>query len=102
MRANDVHNYCRCDASSSNTEIYSCYKLYAKWLRVYMEFLVSSHSSQPPCVEDRINKHSTLSVVTFSPVVASTRLTKNKVIRAKDLTAGASSNAVHGAGLQVH
>jgi len=53
-------------------------------------------------IEDRINKLGTLGVVTFSPVVASTRLTKNKVIWAKDLAIGGSSNTVHGARLQIH
>ena len=40
--------------------------------------------------------------MTFSPVVTSTSLTKNKVIRSEELTEGSSSNRVHGSWFKIH
>ena len=39
--------------------------------------------------------------MTLGPVVASTRLAEDKVVRSEDLAKGAAPHAVHGAGLQV-
>ena len=39
--------------------------------------------------------------MSLGPVVASSRLSKNKVIRSEDLSKGTGPHAVHGAGLQV-
>ena len=41
-------------------------------------------------------------VVTLGPVVTSTRLSKNEVVRAEDLAEWSRPDAVHGARLQVH
>jgi hypothetical protein len=53
-------------------------------------------------IEDRIDEFSAFSVVTFSPVVSSTRLAENEVVRSEDLTIGTRSDAVHGSRLQIH
>mgnify|MGYP003957588509 CR=1 FL=1 len=53
-------------------------------------------------VEDGVDELSTFSVVTLGPVVASTGLSEDEVVRAEDLAVGTSANGVHGAGLQVH
>lgn len=52
-------------------------------------------------IEDGVDKLGTLSVVTLSPVVTGTGLTKDKVIGTEQLAIGASTDGVHGAGLQV-
>ncbi len=43
----------------------------------------------------------TLRVVTLGPVVASTRLAKDKVVRPEELPIGPSPDRVHGAGLKI-
>jgi hypothetical protein len=53
-------------------------------------------------VEDRVDQLSTFSVVTLSPVVTSTGLTKDKVVGAEDLAKRSSTDGVHGTGLEVH
>src|SRR5574337_152913 len=53
-------------------------------------------------IEDGINKLSAFSVMTFSPVVTSTRLTKNKVIRPEDLSIKARSDTIHSTRLKIH
>jgi len=53
-------------------------------------------------IEYRVNQFSTLSVVSLGPVVTSTSLPEDKVVRAKDLAKGSSTNRVHGSGLKVH
>ena len=53
-------------------------------------------------VEDGIDKLSAFSVMSFGPVVTSTRLAEDEVIGAEDLTVRARSNAVHRSGLQIH
>ncbi len=46
-------------------------------------------------------KYFTFSVVALSPVVASTRLSKNKVVRPEKLPIGSCSDRIHGAGLKI-
>ena len=44
----------------------------------------------------------TFCVMSLGPVVTSSRLSKDKVVRSENLTKRSRSDAVHGAGLQVH
>ena len=44
----------------------------------------------------------TFGVVTLGPIVTSSRLSKDKVVRSEDLTKRSRSDAVHGSWLQVH
>jgi len=53
-------------------------------------------------VQDGVDELCTLSVVTLGPVVASTRLAEDEVVRAEHLTEGTSADGVHRAGLQIH
>lgn len=53
-------------------------------------------------VEDGVNKLSTLSVVTLGPVVSSSGLTEDEVVRSEELTEGSSSNRVHCSRLEIH
>jgi hypothetical protein len=52
-------------------------------------------------IEDVVNQLSTLSVVTLGPVVASTGLAENEVVRAEKLTEGTSTDGVHGTRLKI-
>ena len=52
-------------------------------------------------VKNRVDELSTLGVVTLCPVVASTRLAKDEVIRTEELAKWTGTDSVHGAGLQV-
>ena len=49
-----------------------------------------------------VNQLSTFSVVTFSPIVTSSCLTKDKVIGSEKLTEGTSSYRVHGSWFEIH
>ena len=53
-------------------------------------------------VQNGINEFSALSVVTLSPVVTGTRLTKDEVVGSEELTEGASANGVHGSRFKIH
>jgi hypothetical protein len=53
-------------------------------------------------VKNGVDKFSTFSVVALGPVITSTSLTENKVVRAEELAEGPGANRVHGAGLEVH
>lgn len=53
-------------------------------------------------IEYRIDEFSAFGVMTFSPVVSSTGLAENEVVRSEDLTIWARSEAVHGSRLQIH
>lgn len=53
-------------------------------------------------VQNGVDQFSTFSVVTLSPVVTSTSLTENEVIRSEELTERTSSDGIHGTGFQVH
>lgn len=53
-------------------------------------------------IENRINKFCPFCIMSFRPVIAGTRLSKHKVIRAEDLTVGTRSDAVHGTWFKVH
>ena len=52
-------------------------------------------------VQDGVDQLGTLSVVTLGPVVTSSGLTEDEVVRAEELTEGTSADGVHGTGLQV-
>jgi len=53
-------------------------------------------------VEDGVDEFSTFGVVSLGPVVTSTSLTEDEVVRSEELTEGASSDGVHGSGFEVH
>jgi hypothetical protein len=53
-------------------------------------------------VEDRVNEFSTFSVVTLGPVVNSSGLTEDEVIRSEELTERTSSDGVHCAWFKIH
>jgi len=52
-------------------------------------------------IENLVDKLSTFSVMTLCPVVASTGLTEDKVIRTEELAEWASADSVHGTGLEI-
>merc|ERR1719502_1253332 len=53
-------------------------------------------------IEDGVDELSTFGVVTLGPVVTGTSLTEDEVVWSEELTEGASTDGVHGAGLEVH
>lgn len=53
-------------------------------------------------IENGVNEFGSLGVVTLGPVVTGTGLTEDEVVRSEELTEGASSNGVHGSGLEIH
>jgi len=53
-------------------------------------------------IEYGINKFSTFSIMSLSPIVTSTSLSENKVIRSEELTERSSSNRVHGSRFEIH
>mmetsp|Transcript_13815 Transcript_13815/g.19360 ORF Transcript_13815/g.19360 Transcript_13815/m.19360 type:complete len:522 (-) Transcript_13815:92-1657(-) len=53
-------------------------------------------------VQDGVDKFSSFSIVPFSPVVTSSGLSENEVIRTEDLTKGSSTDRVHGSRLKIH
>jgi len=52
-------------------------------------------------IQNLVDKLSTFGIMTLGPVVASTRLAENQVIRAEELTKGARTDGIHGTGLQI-
>jgi hypothetical protein len=52
-------------------------------------------------IKNLVDKLSTFSVMTLSPVVSSTRLAKDKVVRTEQLTEWASADSIHGTRFQV-
>ena len=52
-------------------------------------------------VKDLVNKLCSLGVMALGPVVSSTRLTKDEVIRTEELTERTSSDSIHCAGFEV-
>ena len=53
-------------------------------------------------IENGVDKLCTFGVMAFGPVISSARLSKDEVIRSKDLSIGTSSHTVHGSWLQIH
>jgi hypothetical protein len=53
-------------------------------------------------VQNGIDKFSTFSVMSLSPIVTGTSLTENEVIGSEKLTERTGSNGVHGSGFQIH
>jgi hypothetical protein len=49
-------------------------------------------------IEDLVDKLSTLSIMSFSPVVTSTGLAEDEVIGTEELTEGSSADSIHGTG----
>lgn len=52
-------------------------------------------------IENLVNKLSTLSVMSLSPVVTGTGLAENEVVGAEELAKGASTDSIHGTWLQI-
>jgi hypothetical protein len=52
-------------------------------------------------IENLVDQLGTLSVVTLCPVITSTRLTENEVVRAEELSERSGTDSVHGTRLQV-
>ena len=52
-------------------------------------------------IENGVDELSSFCVVALSPVVSSTRLTEDEIVRSEDLTEWARSDRVHGAGLKI-
>ena len=63
---------------------------------------VASLSLFPDNIENRVNQFLTFSVVPLGPVVTSTGLPEDEVIRSEQLTEWSCSNTVHGTGFQVN
>ena len=63
---------------------------------------VTALSFLPHNIEDRVYELSSLSVVSLGPVVPSTRLSEDEVVRSEDLSERSGSNGVHGTGLQIN
>jgi hypothetical protein len=53
-------------------------------------------------VKNRVDQLGTLGVVTLGPVITSSGLTEDEVIRAEELTEGTSTDGIHGTGLKIH
>jgi len=53
-------------------------------------------------IENGVDQLSAFCVMTFGPIVTSTGLSEDKVIRAEDLAVGARSDAVHGPRFEIH
>jgi hypothetical protein len=53
-------------------------------------------------IKDRVDQLSTLSVMSLGPIVTSSGLTENKVIRSEKLSEGTGTDRVHGTGLKIH
>lgn len=53
-------------------------------------------------IENRINQLRSLRVMPLGPVVSSTGLSEDEIIRPEDLTVLPRSDAVHGPGLEIH
>ena len=52
-------------------------------------------------IENLVNEFGTLSIMAFGPVVAGTRLAKDKVVGAEELTEWTSTNSIHGTWLKI-
>ena len=63
---------------------------------------IASFSFFSSNIEYGVNKFCTLSVVTLGPVVTSTSLTEDKVVRSEELTKRTSSNRVHCSWFEIH
>jgi len=53
-------------------------------------------------IKDRVDEFSTFGVMTFSPVITSSRLSENEVVGSEYLTERTGSDGVHGAGLKIN
>jgi hypothetical protein len=53
-------------------------------------------------IKDGVDKLGTLGVMTLGPVVTSTGLSEDEVVRSEELTERSGSDGVHGTGLEIH
>lgn len=56
---------------------------------------VATFSLTTDNIEDLVDQFSTLGVVTFRPVISSTGLAENEIVRTEELAEGTSTNSVH-------
>jgi len=63
---------------------------------------VTALSFLPHNIQNRVDELSSLGVVSLGPVVSSTRLSEDEVIRSEDLSEWSGSDGVHGTGLQIN
>lgn len=62
---------------------------------------ITSFSLTTNDIKDLVDELSTLSVMSLSPVVTSTRLTKNEVVWTEELAKRTSAYSIHGTGLKI-
>lgn len=53
-------------------------------------------------IKNGINQLSSFGIMTFRPIISGAGLTKNEIIRAKDLTVGTGSDTIHGTRFKIH
>jgi len=63
---------------------------------------VASFSFFSNDIQNRVDKFSSFSVVTLGPIVTSTSLTEDEVIRSEKLSERSGSDGVHSSGFQIH
>ena len=63
---------------------------------------VTSLSFLSDDIEDGVNELSTFSVMSLGPVVSSTGLSEDEVVRSEELTERSGSNGVHGSWFEIH
>jgi hypothetical protein len=62
---------------------------------------VTAFSLATDDIEDLVHKFGTLSVVALGPIVTSTRLAEDEIVRAEELTKWTSADSVHGTWLKI-
>ena len=67
-----------------------------------VKHLIDTYSLTADDIDNIVNQLSTLSVVTLSPVVTSTRLAEDEVVGTEQLTERTGTDGVHGTGLKVN
>merc|ERR1719464_1881596 len=63
---------------------------------------IASFSFLPNHIQDTVNQLCSLSIMSLSPIVASSTLSEYKVVRPEDLAIGTAPHRVHGARFQVY
>ena len=62
---------------------------------------ITALSFLPDYVQNRVDEFGSLGVMSLGPVVSSSRLSEDEVVRSEDLAERSGSDGVHGSGLQV-
>jgi len=63
---------------------------------------ITSFSFFSDDIENGVDEFSTFGVVTFGPIVTSSGLSENEVIRSEELTERSGSNGIHSTGFKIH